>query len=143
MRSSTRSSVCSSGNNGGSLESRDLSVSFAADDSSTRRLESADDLAGRMGSMDPDLSADLSGPRSNSAALSEEEVRLHARKHRSHHSRRLEDSRRLKVLQVVKRDRVVHLDPHEETFFELFYDLIVVVVFIKLGYLKNDFSLLG
>jgi low temperature requirement protein LtrA len=31
----------------------------------------------------------------------------------------------------------------EETFFELFYDLIIVVVLMKLSYLKNDFTWTG
>jgi len=35
---------------------------------------------------------------------------------------------------------LVHVHHHEETFFELFYDLIIVVVLMKLSYLKYDFS---
>lgn len=38
---------------------------------------------------------------------------------------------------------LVHVHHHEETFFELFYDLIIVVVLMKLSYLKYDFSAHG
>lgn len=34
-------------------------------------------------------------------------------------------------------------EPHEETFFELFYDLLIVAAFSKLSYLKYDMTLNG
>lgn len=37
----------------------------------------------------------------------------------------------------------VHSHHHEETFFELFYDLIIVVVLMKLSYLKYEFTWFG
>ena len=37
----------------------------------------------------------------------------------------------------------MHEHHHEETFFELFYDLIIVVVLMKLSYLKYEFTWFG
>lgn len=42
-----------------------------------------------------------------------------------------------------QRRPMVHVHHHEETFFELFYDLIIVVVLMKLSYLKYDFTMHG
>ena len=38
---------------------------------------------------------------------------------------------------------LAHSHHHEETFFELFYDLIIVVVLMKLSYLKYEFTWFG
>jgi hypothetical protein len=44
---------------------------------------------------------------------------------------------------TVRKDPALLEEPHEETFFELFYDLILVVVFIDLGYLKYNMTASG
>jgi low temperature requirement protein LtrA len=52
---------------------------------------------------------------------------------------RSEDSVDHKIVSI-RREPMLLEEPHEETFFELFYDLILVVVFIKLSYLKYDMT---
>mmetsp|Transcript_50693 Transcript_50693/g.64944 ORF Transcript_50693/g.64944 Transcript_50693/m.64944 type:complete len:1082 (-) Transcript_50693:161-3406(-) len=46
-------------------------------------------------------------------------------------------------IMVFNPNPVLHIHSHEETFFELFYDLIIVVVLMKLSFLKNDFTWIG
>jgi low temperature requirement protein LtrA len=73
--------------------------------------------------------------------LTQEEVQKEAEKHKSHHMRSVDYSHKMVVM--LHRDPVVHEEPHRETFFELFYDLIMVVVFIKLSFLKYSLSAEG
>ena len=71
----------------------------------------------------------------------DEEVHEHVAKFRPAHSRRLSRAHH-KVVSLVREPLVLE-EPHDETFFELFYDLIVVVVLIKLAYLKHDMTFSG
>ena len=46
-------------------------------------------------------------------------------------------------LSALLKGRKVHEENHDETYFELFYDLIIVVVFIKLGYIRYEVTSFG
>ena len=73
--------------------------------------------------------------------MDDEEVTEHLRTISKSHGRSVSNVHQLTL--KVARDQRVHEDAHEETFFELFYDLILVVVFIKLSYLKYDMTIDG
>jgi hypothetical protein len=103
-----------------------------ADDAPPQNQSSADELLASIDGMP--------GGTINEK-LTQEEVTQEAEKHKSHHMRSVDYSHRLVVM--LNRDPVVHEEPHRETFFELFYDLIMVVVFIKLSFLKYNLSAEG
>jgi ribosomal protein L17 len=73
--------------------------------------------------------------------MTEAEVQDEIIKTTSKHARSAEEINHKLV--TVRREPTLLEEPHDETFFELFYDLILVVVFIKLSYLKYDMTVNG
>jgi len=77
----------------------------------------------------------------NVDGLSKETVMLELEKSKPHHARSIEEAK-TKSMRLLRPQSLLE-DYHEETFYELFYDLILAVVFIKLSYLKYDLTFEG